>query len=179
MYIKLPGRIAASGSGWIITDLLMCFDYIAEWTLIRRSEKWWFMQQTKGEWPWGYTHVPGCCRCKLHTWREREREKLGEFHNLIGIWWSDLITGLINTHFNSFSLKTKEVEIFYIFFRKRIMTEVVIWSFRAPEGVMLCVMPVETGNDDLVHMQHVLIEAHCREHKITNVKVCTSVSFKY
>ncbi|XP_022317944.1 growth arrest and DNA damage-inducible protein GADD45 beta-like isoform X2 [Crassostrea virginica] len=44
----------------------------------------------------------------------------------------------------------------------------------APEGVMLCVMPVETGNDDLVHMQHVLIEAHCREHKITNVKVdCT------
>ena len=100
----------------------MCFDYIAEWTLIRRSEKWWFMQQTKGEWPWGYTRVPGCCRCKLHTWREREREreKLGEFHNLIGIWWSDLITGLINTHFNSFSLKTKEVEIFYIFLEKEL-----------------------------------------------------------
>lgn len=44
----------------------------------------------------------------------------------------------------------------------------------APEGVMLCVMPVEIGHDDLVHMQHVLIEAHCREHKITLVKVdCT------
>lgn len=44
-------------------------------------------------------------------------------------------------------------------------------SFRAPEGVMMCVMPVETEHDDLVHMQHVLIEAHCREHRITLVKV--------
>lgn len=35
----------------------------------------------------------------------------------------------------------------------------------------MCVMPVETEHDDLVHMQHVLIEAHCREHRITLVKV--------
>ncbi|XP_048762162.1 40S ribosomal protein S12-like [Ostrea edulis] len=41
----------------------------------------------------------------------------------------------------------------------------------APEGVLLCVMPVENGTDDLVHMKHVLIEAHCREHRIPLVKV--------
>jgi hypothetical protein len=44
-------------------------------------------------------------------------------------------------------------------------------TFRAPERVMLCVMPEEKGSDDLIHMQHVLIEAHCREHRIPLVKV--------
>ncbi|XP_062606215.1 uncharacterized protein LOC134268028 [Saccostrea cucullata] len=49
----------------------------------------------------------------------------------------------------------------------------------APEGVLLCVMPVEEKeSDELVHMQHVLIEAHCREHRITLVKVDSVVKFE-
>lgn len=51
------------------------------------------------------------------------------------------------------------------------MTDCLWTTFRAPEGVLLCVMPVENGTDDLVHMKHVLIEAHCREHRIPLVKV--------
>ncbi|XP_061180964.1 growth arrest and DNA damage-inducible protein GADD45 alpha-like [Saccostrea echinata] len=49
----------------------------------------------------------------------------------------------------------------------------------APEGVLLCVMPVEEKeSDELVHMQHVLIEAHCREHRITLVKVDSAMKLE-
>ncbi|KAK3089223.1 hypothetical protein FSP39_001883 [Pinctada imbricata] len=39
------------------------------------------------------------------------------------------------------------------------------------ERVVICILPQEIPKDDLQHMQHVLIEAHCREHRINIIKV--------
>lgn len=43
-----------------------------------------------------------------------------------------------------------------------------------PDKVMFCILAVDDGNDAMVQMEHVLLEAYCREHHINVVKVDSS-----
>lgn len=43
-----------------------------------------------------------------------------------------------------------------------------------PDKVMFCILAVNDGNDDMVQMEHILLEAYCREQHIGVVKVDSS-----
>lgn len=52
-----------------------------------------------------------------------------------------------------------------------------LYVYRCPEQVMLCVLPKVSDSDTMINIQHKLIEAHCWENAVNLVKVSERQTF--